>query len=933
MGKSVCRAITLYSYHIPITTSSLSAQYSTIGFFDGMSTKKIKIDYEKEDLKALWQYTTKQTEECDGSYSFQNIFALADAEWNSQCSDEEFWNIETDRKYPLTMVVCLQLKDYMQEPEGIQKQCRDFNSIAKKNLSDGLGYAYCSIDKNEYIVCLKCTNYHNAVSTVKALHTTTLNSVAYGYTVFSVNQEVLQQLSLEVYPYLYEEEIDSICFKGIANSIKSERYKLMLDEKYYDFCEKLAKKLYLEQERPETVEIAGEDIPTGSLKDRTYDILGDDDFRYIARKVKLGRLLYEYRKEGMLSYSNAGFAFYLFSSSLVLNTTTGSEGKPKLQMDSVCQEGEKQISSNKPEKCSEVTAILREMREIIRTQYDNDAKVLSVYYALYQLLQSFKVLEMSPAKRYDFFSMFPPYKLLVKIVKEKLERKDGMTVIDLGETFEFIHKISMTFHSAQRTDIQFFQIQDFNVIVHYAPAKLRAFYAVWILKLAELYKQFKEGEQKEYAFIFAPGMFADTSVRQLFFQDKMTKRLMLLTLPDRSVYQIKRLLVVLSHEAAHVGCKRQREQRHNYAVKACDRVAILELHAYMLWCIKKYNELLEEEVLKAKVFIEIVRKDRKLLQELDETLVLENHLLLQRFSDEERDDECRRRSSVEHAVDAFGNMFENYGEKIVADYCCRIRNEYISTGKGKKKEDFREYIIHVSHVCDGAIGEMPRLIKGFHNIQLGKILKIFYHIEEEAFADLITILTLEHSMEDYILSFTEGEIIRENLGTSTEARAVIPRMALVIEVVCYVTENEWMRTNRPDFIQGWEKGQLEKLCKEFQRESVAEEMAAKILCYRDSLTDFLQHIDEYQPMYNEVKMGYTDMEYHFLMDKEIWKTLRDYLCISAEAYIKTLSAPENATIYTEKCELAKAYKALKEGTAIDAVQVIEDFLHNYELEQ
>ena len=930
MGQLVCRAITLYSYHMPITTSSLNAQYSTIGFFDGMSTKSIEIDYKKEDLKALWQYTTEQTEVCDGSYSFQNIFALADTEWNNNCTDEDFWNLETDKKYPLTLVVCLQLKDYMREPEGIRKQCEEFNSIVATKLSDGLGYAYCSNDKNEFIVCLKCKNYHNAVSTVKALHTIEINAVVYGYTVFSVNHEVLQRLSTEDYPYLYDEEIDSICFKGITNSIKNAGYRLMLDEKYSDFCEKLAKKLYLEEERPESVEIEGADIDTGLYKDRTYDILGDDDFRYIARKVKLGRLLYEYRREGLLSYSNAGFAFYLFSSSLVLNTTTDSEGKSELSMDRVCQEGENQIFANKPENCNEVTVVLEEMKEIILRHYDKEDTVWSVYYALYQLLQSFKVLELSPAKRYDFFSMFPPYKLLVKIVKERLEQRDENTIIDLREVFEFIHKISMTFHSAQRTDIQFFQIQDFNVIVHYAPAKLRAFYAGWISELADLYKQFKEGRQKEYEFIFAPGMFANTSVRQLFSHNKMTKRLMLLTLPDRSVYQVRRLLIVLSHEAAHVGCKRQREERHNYALKACVRVAILELHAFMGWEICNHGEQLKEEV-----FVRTVREDGELLQEMGQVLEEESEAVLQQFGDagnwnEARDDECRRRQSTQHMIQAFGEMNKKYGEKIVADYCCQIKNEYIAVAEGKNREDIRKYNACIGTVCDNARKQMPEFIKNFHNIQLKKILDIFYHIEEEAFADLITILTLEHSIEDYIFSFTEDEIAKESLADPKEATAVIVRMALVVEVVGEAVTDEWMCANRPDFAKEWEKGKLKEICINFKKQSIEEEITGKILCYKDALTNYLEHIERYERMYNVEEQGYTDTLYGFFMDQEVWRTLYDYLCISAKAYIETLSNPSNMTIYNKKCWLAKVYKELKAGTVIDWVQIMENFLRDYE---
>lgn len=921
MDHFVCRAITLYSYHIPITESCLEPQYSTIGFFDGMYTEKLEIRYEQDDLKELWHYTTKQTGKCDGSYSFQNIFVLADDAWNTKCTDQRFWSEVTDFEYPLTMVVCLQLKEYSREHQGIRRQCEMFNSIVDLNLKNGLGYTYCSIDKNEFIVCLKCKNYHEAVKTIQALHTIHNNVVVYSYSVFSVNHKVLARLSENMYPYLYHEEIESICFKGITNSIKDKELDMRLDEKYYDFCERLAQKLYLDEDRT-----VAEGDDKGNIenrnKDRIYDILGDDDFRYIARKVKLGKLLYEYRREGMLSYSNKQFAFYLFSSSLVLNTQTESSGENILEESKAYEAGGRLIESWIPECCNAVTKDLEEINDIIQKNYTRDDKILSIYYALYQLLQSFKVLELSPAKRYDFFSMFPPFKMLVEIIRDKLKEQGGRKLVEKNEMFEFIHKISMTFHSAQRTDIQFFQIQDFNVIVHYAPAKLRAFYAFWVLELAELYKMFKAKCDKEYSFIFAPGMFGVKMLRQLYFGGKETKRLMLITLPDRSVYQIKNLLIVLSHETAHVGCERQRERRHEFALKVCAQAAVLELHAFMLCEIKSMGAQLDPEV-----FIGNIRKDTRMLRELRKVLEKENEIILDSYAPKDaestiRDDECRRERSMIHIDEAFVAMLENYGDKIIADYCSQIKNTYILSKKGGKNDS--EYLTCLGRLCNDAQTEMLELIKMFRNIQLKKILEIFYHIEEEAFSDLITILTMEHSLKDYVSSFTSDEMTKEDLAGNKETTAVIVRMALVIKTVEKVARHKWVRKNRPNFSKEWRGRNLLKLCKRSARHSMEERVCAKILCYMKSVKNSLKQIDLYERMYDVKEHGYTKTAYGILTDQVVWQALYDYLYESAEVYIDTLI--KNRDVSNKRQMIIDVYKNLKDGSFIDAVQIIEDFL-------
>lgn len=929
MEHSICRAITLYSYHIPLRKSGLRAEYSTIGFFDGMNTKRIELNYSENDLGALWQHTLDETGRCDGTYSFQNIFGIAEERWNTDCTDEVFWAEETDRQYPLTMVVFLQIKEYRTEKEGIKEQCELFNSTVREHLHDGIGYTYSSVDKNEYIVCLKCRNYHSAVETIKELHMIN-QKVMYSYSVFSVRHTVLDNLKSGEYSYLFDERIDSICLKGITNSIRQEEITRNLDHKYQDFCEKLAKKLYADEERRESIYDSDGKV-VDENKDRTYDILGDEDFRFIARKVRLGALLYEYRTEGMLSYLNAGFAFYFFSTGLVLNTRTGEneEIDERLVQDS----GEKLTEILVPKYCDQVAPALERIHEIITNIYSEDDKVKSIYFALYQLLQSFKVLELSPAKRYDFFSMFPSFEMLIKIVTKKLEKAerernilrewDNENIGEQKEIFDFIHKISMTFHSAQRTDLQFFQIQDFNVIVHYAPAKLRAFYAIWLLNLADLYGKFKSAANKYYSYIFAPGMFGTTVVRQLCFEGDETYRLMLVTLPDRAVYNIRQLLIVLSHEAAHIGCERLREERHLFAVKACARIAILELHAFMLCELEDYSEGLD-----ADIFIKEISRDRHILQELEDDLIEENGNIFKEIGLEKVDDECRREPSIRHLKDAFHNMLENYGDKLTADYCAHIKNAYLSAGKGGK--NYHGYLMKVNRFINDSRNDLRTVIRVFQDSQLGHVMDIFYYIEEEAFADLITILTLEHSMESYLFSFTKGEMVKEDIAERPDGTPVVVRMALVIETVIKIAKhNQWLKTNKPQFKKKWKERELKRLCRTFKENSTEEILALQILQYKNDVTDFIGGIDKYTRMYDVSDRGYTKCEFGFLLDKVFWDLLSDYLYLCAQRYIDTLEQ-EEGTLAEEQKYVADIYRRLKDGTVTDVMAVIEEVLEKRE---
>lgn len=95
-----------------------------------------------------------------------------------------------------------------------------------------------------------------------------------------MSNAILEELESKKHNYLFEQYVDSICLKGITNSYDPQQ-KVTLDKKYYEFCTELVTRLY-----------EGQEDEADDLDYRLYDILGDDDFRLIARDVKLG--IYNY---------------------------------------------------------------------------------------------------------------------------------------------------------------------------------------------------------------------------------------------------------------------------------------------------------------------------------------------------------------------------------------------------------------------------------------------------------------------------------------------------------------------------------------------------------------------------------------------------------------------------------------------------------------
>lgn len=925
MCKNVCRAITFINYHIPIRldegVSNDFPEYTTIGFFDGMLTERLKLDYASDDLKVLWKYSLRKTAENRGYYSFQNIFGFSDDEWNQRSqgqgwTDEQFWSKEADERYPLAFVVFLQLKDYVTEQGSISKQCKAFNGKVDEILGgNGISYTYGTVDKNDFIVCVKCRRYEQAVSAIKALHATE-ERVIYSYSIFSVRGSVLRELGEPKYGFLFKEQIASICLKGITNSYDSA--SVALDRKYRTLCGKLVEQLYEEDELKEGI--------LNSDARRLYDILGDNDFRLIARNVNLGKLLRQYAPEGVLSYSEKKFPYYLFSSNLVLNTLNGLTDEEK---DQISDEYLKtQIRNMEGEfvspRCDELVKRIPEIQEGLQNGKENeDEKIVTFCHALFQLIQSLKVLESAPTKKYDFLSLYSPFEFLVQILEEKL-KKSGKNGVAQEETiYEFIHTISMTLHGILRTDIQFFQTRDFNAIVHYAPAKLRAYYAAWTLKLKDFYKGFGETPH-QYSFVFAPGMYKGTSVKELFTDYREQKRLMLMTVPERHLYIPRWLIVVIAHEVSHFVGRglRERRIRHELLLKMSARILKLEFHSYMCHELKKYygNEICE-----------VIAEDEGALSEIESLLMAQAEEAEKKLSAEEQLYKYHSMYSKRIIEESCGSMFVLHLEAILGDYKADMQDKLIKI----KSDGSLESEQKISEMC----GKIADQILGIREDRIDSILleplDILRYIMSETFADIIAVLTLELSPEDYISSFEKTELGADEINALEEEMVSFPciRIAMVVESIDSIVrekKNDFEK-NAMGMCQQWGDETLEKIKSSGKLSDIGKRLVDCAICYQDGIRDWKECILDYERRYQpRDTVSDESVESGFLKDREIWNSVCEYLKDCGTEYIDSLKHNEEQRERRE--ELLRSYKHISKGTEIDLMEEIENFLAKWEQE-
>ncbi len=904
--EAVCRAITFINYHIPLTEGEgVKPQYCTVGFFDGMFTERLTVGYNENDLKSLWRYSVNKTAESQGKFSYQNIYGFSEDSWN-RCTDEEFWKNESDAEFPLLFVVFLQLSDYMTDEWSIKLQCEAFNNVLYENLGENAKfYVYGTIDKNDFVVCIRNREHVEAVNAIKKLHSTK-SSVVYSYSVLSVSNKVLETIDESRYPDFFEQFVDSICLKGITNSFNPDR-NITLDQRYYEFCNKLIERLYPKEEKEK---------PEEEREYRIYDIMGDDDFRLIARKVNLGMLLKEFGEKGLLGNYQGDLRFYLYSSSLVLNTITERQSaiEPWLKTKTVLQMNEVMKSPL----CDQLEHQMFRIRQMLNDN-EIDEKKVTFCQALWQLLQSLKVLESAPAKKYDFYSLYHPFATFVSILERKMSTDD---LIDSGEIFEFIHKISMTLHGTLRTDIRFFQIRDFNVIVHYAPAKLRAFYAIWALKLSEFYNSF-ERTDKKYSFILSPGVFGETHVKQLFVKYDERERLMLITTPERNLYIPRWLSLIIAHEVSHfVGTKiRERMFRHKILLRLSVHIAALEMQHFwyegmpddLLTATKEWMKL---PYLRNQLKKELVRADKEIYESQADICSYHSGRSKTAICQEYRyvsDNDIAKRIIYE-----YGGMLQSY-------LCKKVEE---SGAKGAL-----ERALNVLDSCREREEKVLLFFARFQQAALPAVLTILHYICTETFADIIAILTLGISPVEYVMSFEKSDYLGENRNREQESTVLLPvRIAVTMKALKTIIHKnkDWLDNYASEWAEKWMGNVIRDSIYTLKNGSVAQNIMVQVYGYTTYLTVKKNHIDTYLSMYNP---AYNDETFSikkldFLNDVNVFKLLCEYMNKCADTYFAKLKEDEKLRRMREG--LLLTYQQLSGGSVPAMMQEIEKFLYEYE---
>lgn len=110
---------------------------------------------------------------------------------------------------------------------------------------------------------------------------------------------------------------------------------------------------------------------------------------------------------------------------------------------------------------------------------------------------------------------------------------------------------------------------------------------------------------------------------------------------------------------------------------------------------------------------------------------------------------------------------------------------------------------------------------------------------------------------------------------------------------------------------------------------VGRKLVSGAVRYRKGIVDWRKRINEYERRFPDSDAGKNKQPVsNFLLDKKIWGLLCEYLKDCGIEYINGLCRDED--LKKKREELLRSYKKIAEGTEIDLMEEIEDFLHEWE---
>lgn len=753
--KNVCRPFVLYNDFLPPSNEAhMDWDYLSFGYYDGLTVDDNLFIVSNNQalnmsLPKLWDYYVKSSEELNGSFSSQIIFGLR-TEDEHDIPDEVFWSDENRSAYPFLFVSLIQAKRDSISPDSWK--CR---KLLEKELNDESVRAitYLTFDTSDILLVMLCEDYTVGAKIIDSFHEKNENilksimnwELNYSFTIAAVNKKILND----------NHKIQSI--KGMVESADIyliEKEIGSIHDVYHDI-----KKQLTDNESDHYV------------LERT-PILGCNDEVIKLSNVPWNKFLLLFQDEtGILNHSSKEYFCRLIGATTII-------GVKDDQRPVIIDKGEWQRKEDENTQQVLLSELMRKkcLGICFRSEEDEGEPIdiSGLKRNLFQVINSLQKFETTPFRDYLFQTALLPLNMMLNMAKEVKTSEQQEAYIKFF--YDFMKGFNLYVQDSSRSDRQFTQVPDFNAKIYDTPVKVNAFYNAFIFNMKKYLNSLHESKENgldndiihEYEFLACPGITDNMQVEEYFVNISEKNRLFLAEIPENQVYKPKEMLTMLAHEVGHFVGKdiRNREERYNCIRNICAKIVVKCIQINLKEEIEEYDSIQNDRYWKyfeEKIGEELIKKE------------------LEQFESKDIKEQKRRKYHSDTVVDflayAVADILRSKGEDLWAfmlekDYIYWLdkRSECAENRKVRLNGKIKEI---VSDVSAAFVWEEDAFT-------IVSSLKTAMKLFKECIADLVCILTLKLSIEDYLNAII-GSAKDQGMEADFDGTAILLRSGLVAD--------------------------------------------------------------------------------------------------------------------------------------------------------
>lgn len=759
--RIVCRPIDMYNEYVPAIAGQREWQYQVLGRHDGMKICEPVYINTINSFQSIYNGRIKNEQVMD--YAVQTFYGLHEDDGK----EEEFWS----EKFIFTFISFIQFKE-----KGLEEYRKYLEEQAfVENEDDKLRVrVYYALDYNDCILVVRNNKIGKGMQFIRTLHDQNRKSHPF---------EISNSYSVLTFDKYYTVKVnqgDKV--EGIIDKVE-----LRIVEKY-----------------PNSVEALYDELTRQLNDDRNiilsrYAVLGMDDEMILIENIPYDRFLQLYTNDtGILCNSNVinqRYAASVTTKILYINSESGCNNAYLNRR----KTGEKEycdVLSRYIQHCYENRISMSELVEKrILLKIANELGKVE-----YARNENMVIME------YNFFTLLIPFYFFIKLHMKCGEHS--------SEYYEFLTYFNMCTQNYDKLDRVFLQNADFNTRYFEMQTKYFALYNAFIYRLKQV---LNNGGNKKYEFVLYPGMSERTEVIEFHKQEDDRCRLFRVEIAETDRYDIKTMLCILGHEVAHVvGTQiRSRDNRYEHMLKMNSHVIVMGVQ----YCFENLEP--DRKIYDCAIWTDY---EEKCIRWLEQYLARNDNV---RYWETKMDLENEMRDIIEQYIaesskykkytdnmkDAFEmamkDMLRLQGTELFEDIIWILFEEELENKEieyGDKEEFIEHYQMNLKKAIDIMTGESREITDTF---DFAKVLDVELYLLRECYADLISILSLQISLKEYLDIIAKEAL---NVGYDLEKfdDTKIARIAIVMVVMRYndkdrKNDERWIWTDEELLDEGEEE--------------------------------------------------------------------------------------------------------------------------------